>query len=579
MSSQPFNEKSPNLIEFEIDENYIIRFERASKKRANIYIINKQIDSIVASDVQIRITNLQKNVRKKSGIIRETIDELFDVGYISSSFDSIKLKLYQTVSYIVQKWHDSEYITEEELEKEIKESQKKVHYFGVGNVETLQDEVERILTSPNPILEVKKHLDNIIAGEDRTKLLVFILALSGKIKDPKKKTIICALQEAGAGKSWMLENIATLFRVKMDSHLTKKALNYMGKELEDYEILYIKELGNLDMENDSTGNASIKMLSTDDGGLSTTYTLRDPDTGEFKTETVRTDPITVMTSTTRKNVDEQFVRRYWIVSPDASVEQTKRIKQFKIRHNLQELEVLLGKRKYTDYQYSKAVLKCLVENLPTNLNLLVPFWESVYDILDLRNLRIRGDFDKLKLLIYLFGILNYRNLPVVKMELPNGDEKVYHVMTPQRAIDVLRIARESLIYMAKGTEGRDYAMLKVLESMNFEPMTDTSSGSEIGREEIYKLSRVLGWSVRRVKMTLNKFVDLGFMVSKDKPTVYYLTQPLEKIEAELSGYSELDDPEKLREIYDNMVSEGNETLEQIGLDVRFEDDVYVFTTY
>jgi len=562
MNEDYYEELGRNVILFKLNnyENpidlssprYTIKFERTGIKKMNVYLINEQNDSILASEMQFKIEDLQKIIRKKNGIIRESIDGLVDNAYINFTYESIKMNLYKVMSSVMEQWFDTEYFRDDE--------EYSYSFNDVPIDDSMVEEAERILSSENPITEIEKHLDNIIAGEERNKLFVFVLALSGKMNDKKKKTIICALQEAGAGKTWLLQNIASFYNTEIASHLTNRALNYMGDKLREKEILFIKELGNLDKENNTSGNASIKMLSVDDGGLSTTYTIRKDD-GTFDTVTEVTDPITIMTSSTRKSIDNQFVRRYWVFSPDASIEQTRKIRKFKEKMNIQEEQVTMGIRKYTDCDYSRGVLKHLVGIIPTDINILVPFWNSVYSIMDENNLRMRGDYDKVKLLIYLFGVLNYRNLPMIKKEV-NGTEKIYHVMTPQRTIDILRIARDSLVFMAKGTEGRDYALLTALKDLNVRSVSDEYSGDEIGRELIYNISRKLGWSVYRVKNTMNKFADLGFMYVTNKPKVYLLNRPVEAIEGDLSGYPELNNEEELEKLYNRMVEEGEKTLEQ-----------------
>lgn len=398
------------------------------------------------------------------------------------------------------------------------------------------------------------------------------------MNDKKKEDYNMCFTEAGAGKTWLLKNITSLYNSESVSHLTQRALNYMGENLRGKDILFIKELGNLDKEGSGSGNASIKMLSVDDGGLATTYTYRKED-GSFDTKTVYTDPITILTSSTRKSIDNQFVRRYWVFSPDTSSKQTEDIMKFKIKNNYQEQEVELGMRKYTDFDFSRGVLKALVSMIPSNLKIIVPFWKTVYSIMDTNNIRMRGDYDKIKLLIYLYAVLNYRCIPMIKID-NNGKEEDYYIITPQKTIDILRIARRPLIFMSKGTEARDYDLLEALKDLDIRAQTDIYSGDEITKKVIYRISQKLGWSAARVRATLNKFVDLGFMQKRDKPTVYMLDMPITKIEENLSGYSELEDIEKLKILYKQMVKEGNKILtDKLNIDYQFGEIEYVHTDY
>lgn len=451
-------------------------------------------------------------------------------------------------------------------------------------------EVEKIMASDNPMQMIIKHLDNIIAGENENKGLIFVLALSGKSKDKTKKTIVCAVEDAGAGKTWILKNISALYKSHTVSHLTKKALNYIGENINDKEILFVKELGNLDQENDDS-NASIKMLSVDDGGLSTTYTLRDPETGRFITETVRTEPITILTSTTRMNLDPQFLRRNWLLSPDSSLIQTERIEVFKANHKRQEDEVLLGLREYTDMDWSLFVLKALVETIE-DIKVIAPYHASIYGILDKRKTRVRGDMDKLDLLIELYGYLNHRVLPSVEM---NGN-KIY-IMTPEKCIEIMRTARTSLVYMARDTEARVYELLQALKSIKWydknenlkigvkAPTMDTSADL-IDAPLQRLLGDIMSKNRTQVLRNLDILVSSGYArviegkQGRGKSAVYTLENNPEEIEHDLSGYQVLINPKELEKIYLNMVEEGNKELKKYGIDIEFAiDQSYINSLY
>lgn len=68
-------------------------------------------------------------------------------------------------------------------------------------IRCIDDEVEAILNDPNPLEKLESYLDEVVAGEDMNKLLLFTLLLSGKVKDPEYCEMILLKSDSGAGKS------------------------------------------------------------------------------------------------------------------------------------------------------------------------------------------------------------------------------------------------------------------------------------------------------------------------------------------------------------------------------------------
>ena len=494
-------------------------------------------------------------------------------------------RIKQGVNGVLNVWTTEIY--KEEVDIVIEDSVIDPEIYDLHRTDALE-EAEKIVISPEPMKAVLKHLDNIIAGEETNKQIVFLLGLTGLEKDPSKKTIVCALHDAGAGKTWTLKNIASFFRTHTVSHLSKKALNHMGKQLrgevddegkdipnsKDWkhkQILFLKELGMIDKEDSSEGNAAIKMLSPDDGGITTSYTVKDEDTMEFKTITRKTDPLTIFTSSTRAmgSIDAQFVRRYWIFSPDASEKQTIEIIRFKVKNKLQENLVNLNVLEYTDMDWSRWVLKALVELIEENMNvpILNPLNESIFDILETTNLRVRGDIDKVALLIEMYARLHYRKLH--RLEI-NGTTN--YLIDPKHVIEILQMARQMLVFMSHGTEGRVYELLEIIKDMKFEEVGGKANRITIGRKEQEDIAIAFGGknikSIQKYFRTLpSEFVDEDKVGSNT--VVFYLNMPPDQILRELSGYKDLDDVDLINRLYQKMIEEGNEFFEMIGSDYRY----------
>jgi len=567
---------------------YFLRFERISNRKCLVNLQSR--GNVIGGYDEIKIADLVRRLTsKKCGMVLDIMELVDGCGDPTDSVERLMHKTAQRIREIcgqVQSaWLGTEYGQEVVIQDSIIDEEEYLKHKDFA-----LEEAEKILASDDPIIEIKKHLDNIIAGEDNNKLLVFVLGLTGICKDTNKKTILVALHEAGSGKTWIVRNISSFFYSHAVSHLTKRALNYLGEQLagridergnpvpEDQQrakhILFLKELGHIDKEGDSQGSASIKMLSVDDGGLTTTYTIRDDDTGRFKTVTVHTDPITVFTSSTRSmgDIDDQFVRRYFIFSPDASFAQSLKIERFKVKHLNQLNDMMLGLMEQTDMEKSRWILKAVVDLLEErqDVKILVPFFGSVYHILDKTKLRIRSDYDKIKLLIEMFGLLNYANLPRKSV---NGD--LIFIMTPERTLQILRIARQTLIYMAKETEGRVYDLLQILKYMDISPPSGEDSGTLIDLKMQFEIATQMGGKTRRTILEYFKpLVNMGFVQEEkiERTKAFRMLLEPDEILLHLSGYKDLNDSKLLEDLYMKMIKEGNEYFKNREIDFEFKVD-------
>jgi Holliday junction resolvasome RuvABC ATP-dependent DNA helicase subunit len=184
--------------------------------------------------------------------------------------------------------------------------------FTQGQGEVMET-VNHILGSQDPMQGVMYHLNNLIAGEEANKATIFLLLLSAKVEDAKRKQIILVKGEPGAGKTTLM-GIADLFNTKKIGRFTAHALDYT--DLSHFDVLELQEVGFLDQEDQ--GVSTLKFLSPDDKGYTVACTVRDKETGKFIAEEHRIPPITLIASTTRVELDPQFERRAWPINPDES---------------------------------------------------------------------------------------------------------------------------------------------------------------------------------------------------------------------------------------------------------------------
>ena len=379
-----------------------------------------------------------------------------------------------------------------------------------------QAEAERILASEDPLNEVKKHLDNFIVGEDANKQLLFILLLSGKA-DRKLKQIILIGGPSGAGKS-NLASLAKSFRCYEAGRLTEHALDYL--DLSEYEILYLKELGFMDREGNNRDLATVKFLSTDDMGYRIVYVTRD-EKGRLTTQEKVVPPITLLSTTTRIAIDSQFERRGWVLNPDESQEQTKRILAFKAKLKQQENEVILGLRQMTDADWSRQVIAEVGRSIEYH-PVIIPFPESMVSLLSAKNLRVRGDIDKLYALVTLTSLIYQKRLPKI------GDAIIAMPWVLERA---LSIAYEPVVTMTMQLDKRTRTLLQLMKEFKVTPdtpITPTIRGS---------FAKRLDLSEKTIRNYLDELADKGFSRTEyqTKERVDYLLYPVNEIEAKQSS--------------------------------------------
>jgi hypothetical protein len=385
-------------------------------------------------------------------------------------------------------------------------------------------EVDEILTNETPLESIGYLLDDAIAGEDDNKRLLFVLLLSAITQDPEYCEMILFKSSSGGGKSTLANYITGFYRVKKVGRLSRTALDYT--DLENQQILYLQELGKMD--NEEYGVSTVKFLSTEDEGYTIEITVRDPGTNQMTTMQKKIPPLTVISSTTRVNIDGQYERRNWIMSVDETPEQTTRIREMNAKHEIEKTEINLSLRKDTSKQRATRILKALVDAIePRKVSILFP--NTLMSVLKSKKLRIRGDFKKILRLVTYYSWLKQHTIPRLKI---NGEQVLFP--TPKDALEILQVAVKSLIFMTQDLEGRD---LKLLEGM--EVLEITQKNAQITPTLRDELRLKLGYTKSTILTYLNHLVDRGFLTDDDnKPKTYTLVKSLASIKRDISSVSE-----------------------------------------
>ena len=404
--------------------------------------------------------------------------------------------------------------------KENEETEEEEPKFSEDIEANITVELQRILEAKDQLEALKPHLDNVIMGEDENKQAIQVLLSGSKYADIKKKQIILLKGTAGGGKTTLARELSRNFKVKEVGRFSSHALDYSN--LEGFEVLFLKELGAMDME--KQGVSTLKFLSADDRGYTVEVTVRDEETGKFTTEQHKIPCMTVISTTTRLILDPQFERRAWLFNIDETKEQTKNILEWKANQKRQDDEKLLGIRTVTDYEFSREIINRFVQQLKPQ-KIIIPFRKTLNDVLQADILRIRGDVDKLHSFVELYGLLNLKRL-----EKANSD---VYMVTPKVCMDALKITIKPLTQMLSKIDERTKIILDTLKDFKLNKAQDMITKTE--RERIAVL---IGKSERTVLSYLNFLENVGFLSSDSKkPKTFTLLYDVETMMGKLSGIS------------------------------------------
>jgi len=397
--------------------------------------------------------------------------------------------------------------------------------------------IDEILSSPDILEHIKTLLDDVIAGEDANKQLIFLLLLSGKVSNPERKQIVLLQGEAGGGKTTLASNISSIFNTKRVGRFTKHALDY--SDLQGYDVLYLQEIG--DMDREEQGISTLKFLSADDKGYTLECTVRDPETKEWITIERRIPPITVVTTTTRVDIDPQFARRAWPLNVDESVKQTEKIKDFKVSATIEKTLVSLGFKKERQRERALRILRKVVERL-SNCDIAFLFPKSILNILGTpKRIRTRGDYDKFLELAWLTSFLHQNQAQL----LPSNPGKTPIFLAPALQVaETFKITKDPLVAMTTDLEMRFIDLFDAIKEEGYDSNTTTFT-----KDERAKLATRLGkqpGTISNYFRELAKRCPYVLRTRSGREVHYSLDRTIDEIKAEiLQNTAELESSEIL----------------------------------
>jgi DNA-binding MarR family transcriptional regulator len=367
------------------------------------------------------------------------------------------------------------------------------------------------------LVEVKRILDAKIVGEDKLKVLLYLLLLS--------KQNIVLKGEFASGKNTIADAVVDLFpeesRLTISAY-TQKILRWLQRD--SIPILYLKELppevlSKAGQLKDFTFDLKLVMS---DKILEIYYVDRGEDGFETKSRKLRVE--SVLQTTPALDMPEDYKSRVWILSTDPSEEQTMKVLLKKaqdrktLKHNSPTLNVE-DVRKLSD----------LLMRL--NIRTIIPFSETIAKSVKLKSTKMRREIDK------LFDLI----AAVTKTRLP---KRLWKLEDEDQFVLVSEI--EDFIYSR--TLFQEYMELSVMDmERRFTIAIDTFNKivRERGQVTLLDFARELGTTKKKAREILDILSDRGLIEEvEDEEDVY--TSSVSEVSLEIFNEIKLQDLEEER---------------------------------
>lgn len=189
----------------------------------------------------------------------------------------------------------------------------------------IPEDKKALLTDPALLYRVKCELDRLVKGEDKNKLLLWLVGASSYVKtmgDSAWNLSAIVTGESSGGKSWLVKKVLQFFRnVERFTRLTSASPDRLNQDFSN-KILWIEELRGAE-----AAQATLRVWLSE-GNLRLLTTERD-EKGRITTRILETKGFpTFITTTTSVEIDNELLNRILILSIDESVEQTRDVLRF-----------------------------------------------------------------------------------------------------------------------------------------------------------------------------------------------------------------------------------------------------------
>jgi DNA primase len=343
------------------------------------------------------------------------------------------------------------------------------------------------LQAPDLIRRLQADMEALgYVGEERGKLLAYLVGLSRKLENPLSAII---RSQSGAGKSGLASLVASLVPPEDVIHYSRvsaHALAYAGKDAYKRKLLLMEE-----RVGGEAADYYIRILQSSDM-IRQAVVIKDPVTGQMKTQEFEVEgPIAYIETTTASFINQENASRCFEIYLDETEEQTRKI------HECQRLsrEAVRLKRVRKDAICARHHnAQRMLEQLPV----VIPYVRHL--TFPTRWLRTRRDNERFLCLIEVSALLHQHQRSCGQLDGPDGEPVRYveanvedYRLAYELARDVLRDTLHELSISAR--ELLD-AACKI-------------EGSFTRRD----LRSLIGWSQRRIHEGVHELVDMEYIAA------------------------------------------------------------------
>ena len=323
-------------------------------------------------------------------------------------------------------------------------------------------------------------------GEERGKLLAYLVGLSRKLENPLSAII---RSQSGAGKSGLATLVASLVPPEDVIHYSRvsaHALAYAGKDAYKRKLLLMEE-----RVGGEAADYYIRILQSSQM-IRQAVVIKDPVSGQMKTQEFEVEgPIAYIETTTASVINQENASRCFEIYLDETEEQTRRI------HECQRLSreaLRLKKIRKDDICARHHNAQRILEQLP----IVVPYVRHL--TFPTRWLRTRRDNERFLCLIEASALLHQYQRSCGRLDGPDGQPVRY----VEASIDDYRLAYE----LAKDVL-RDTLHELSISARELLDAACKLEGSFTRRD----LRSVIGWSQRRIHEGVHELVDMEYIAA------------------------------------------------------------------
>lgn len=323
----------------------------------------------------------------------------------------------------------------------------------------ITEELKEKLKSPELLKMVKEELDKNHLLDDNVKLTAFIVALSGLLKNPKKRMSMALTGESSVGKDNLIKTILQHFPNDLWMFLTGATQPALEDDAIYVPILALSEM-NLFREEGANKNILEVVKQRTEGG--TSAIKKDAATGFKTTKHEKTEQGTTFYNTTEAERNNESETRFIFGNVEADEKKIKIVNKNSCL-NVSDINKLLETSEVEESWISLG-LKYLKQEF-YDCEVLIPYanvlLEEINGVSIIDNSSPRSMRD-LKRLLSLTSALTF--FYVLQRKIKEYKGKRVIVSEPEDLLQVLRYSKEFFNQTYQGMDERLYQILQILDN-------------------------------------------------------------------------------------------------------------------